>query len=87
MPKIDCEVINQKGLHARAAAKVVAEVIKYNCSVELRNGDKSAPGNSLIKLLTLNAPKGTVINISGNGEQAAHALSALEQLFATGFGE
>ncbi|TQV89782.1 HPr family phosphocarrier protein [Aliikangiella coralliicola] len=87
MPSIDCEVVNIKGMHARAAAKIVALVCDYQCSVTLNHGDKSAPGDSLIKLLTLNAPKGSLICIEASGDDADAFLQAIQLLFAEGFGE
>lgn len=87
MPRITCEVVNQKGMHARAAAKIVAQVNQFNSEVTLHHGDRSAPGNSLIKLLTLNAPKGSLITIQSDGPDTPALLEAMELLFASGFGE
>ncbi|WP_444995052.1 HPr family phosphocarrier protein [Aliikangiella sp. IMCC44359] len=82
-----CEVINQKGMHARAAARIVAEVVKFTSDATLTHKDRVAPGDSLIKLLTLNAPKGSQIKISSVGPDSEQLLSALKNLFAQGFGE
>ncbi|TQV72877.1 HPr family phosphocarrier protein [Aliikangiella marina] len=82
-----CEVTNQKGMHARAAAKIVALVDQYECEVTLTHQGRSAPGNSLIKLLTLNAPKGSVIKVECYGADAAEFSLAIKDLFNQGFGE
>ena len=87
MPTITCEVVNQKGMHARAAARIVSLVCEFDCQVTLSHGDKSAPGDSLIKLLTLNAPKGSMIDIEAEGTESLSCLDDLRQLFESGFGE
>lgn len=87
MQKFTCEVTNKKGMHARAAAQIVSLVCKYDAVAELSHGRKSAPADSLIKLLTLNAPKGSKVEISINGKEAEALSEALKTLFAQGFGE
>ncbi|MET1255801.1 HPr family phosphocarrier protein [Aliikangiella maris] len=87
MAEITCEVINQKGMHARAAARIVAEVVQYSSHAILHHNERSAPGDSLLKLLTLNAPKGSHIRITSEGPDATQLLQALQRLFAQGFGE
>jgi len=87
MYQVICEVINQKGMHARAAAKIVALVDQFGGEVTLSHGDRSAPGNSLIKLLTLNAPIGSKIEISYANLAQQPLVDELVKLFAEGFGE
>ncbi len=87
MPSITCEVINIKGMHARAAAKIVNLVNLYESSVTLTHENCSASGDSLLKLLTLNAPKGSIITIEAKGEDCKVLLNKLEDLFSNGFGE
>ena len=87
MPFITCEVINNKGMHARAAAQIVAIVCQYQSDVKISHNDISAPGDSLLKLLTLNAPKGSNIEIKATGKDSDTLLSKLNELFANGFGE
>ena len=87
MPTITCEVVNKKGMHARAAAQIVSLCCQFKSEVFLKHGDKQAPGDSLIKLLTLNAPQGSLIKIDVSGCDEDETLVALQQLFACGFGE
>jgi len=87
MANFVCEVVNQKGMHARAAAKIVAIVEQYDCEVLLSHQDRNAPGDSLIKLLTLNAPKGSNIAISCQGKDEIEFSRAIKSLFENGFGE
>jgi len=82
-----CQVINIKGLHARAAAQIVSLSNNYQCEVILTHKIKSASSLSLIKLLTLNAPQGSQIEIVAKGKDAKEASRALKQLFLSGFGE
>ena len=87
MTKVICEVINQKGMHARAAAKIVATVTSFDSQTTLTLNKRSAPANSLIKLLTLNAPKGSMITIESAGPEGEQSLHALQQLFLQKFDE
>jgi len=82
-----CEVTNKKGLHARAAAKIVALSNEYESEITLSHKNKSASSQSLIKLLTLDAPKGSKIKIEIQGIDANKASTALTELFAAGFQE
>ena len=89
MPEIKLTVIvpNQKGLHARAAAKIVSLSSDFSCEITIAHGDKQVSSLSLIKLLTLDAPQGselTVISEGAEGEQAVHSII---QLILRGFGE
>ncbi|MDQ7050654.1 MAG: HPr family phosphocarrier protein [Enterobacterales bacterium] len=85
--EITCEVINQKGLHARAAAQIVTLSNHFDCDIEVEHKDKIAPSLSLIKLLTLDAPKGSIIKVKAHGQQAEQAIQALQQLIEQGFDE
>lgn len=87
MPTQIIEVINPKGMHARAASKIVAIINKYSCKVTLYHKQLSAPGDSLLKLLTLNAPLGSQIKVEAVGLDAEKLIDELKTLFAEGFGE
>ncbi len=83
------EVTNELGLHARAAAQLVRTSRRFSSSVTLTRADngESANAKSILSLLYLAAAKGLVIIISVDGEDEIEALSAVEQLFVSGFGE
>lgn len=87
MTSIICDVVNKKGMHARAAAKIVSVVCQYHSDTTLTHKETTAPGDSLLKLLTLNAPKGSKIKIEANGIDSEELLAKLQSLFAEGFGE
>lgn len=83
------EVINELGLHARAAAKLVRTSRKFSSSVMLTRADngESANAKSILSLLYLAAGKGVIITIKVDGEDEIEAMSTVEQLFVNGFGE
>ena len=80
-------ISNQRGLHARAAAKFVklAEAFDAEVSVE-RNGTK-VPGGSIMALMMLAAGPGCELELCATGPQAEEALNALALLVLDGFGE
>lgn len=89
MLKSRVEVINDLGLHARAAAQLVRTARRFSSSISLTRTDngESANAKSILSLLYLAAAKGVTIIISVDGEDEIEALSTVEQLFVNGFGE
>lgn len=81
------DVINDLGLHARAAAKVVTLSKAYQSDISLSLDGQSVDAKSIMGLLMLAASKGTTIQASAQGNDAIEALDAMEQLFADRFGE
>ncbi len=84
---VSCEVVNIKGLHARAAARIVTTANQFDSTVTVSHKENSAPANSLIKLLTLNAPKGSVLVFDSEGDDCMQASEALNILVTSGFDE
>jgi phosphocarrier protein HPr len=81
------KIVNEKGLHARASAKFVQLVEKYEAAVKVsRNGD-SAGGDSIMGLMMLAAGQGHSILIEAEGGEARAAMEALIALIESGFGE
>lgn len=80
-------ITNERGLHARAAAKFTELAGTFACDVSVSNGRESVSGRSIMGLLMLAAAKGEEISISASGADAALALDALCALIADGFGE
>ena len=81
------EIVNQKGLHARASAKFVQTVEKYNAEVRVKRGTERVGGTSIMGLMMLAAGPGTSITVEAFGPQAAEVLDALETLIANRFEE
>jgi phosphocarrier protein len=82
-----CRIVNEKGLHARASAKLVETVERFDASAEISKDGLSAAGDSIMGLLMLAASKGTFIEIETSGPEAAQLAEALEALVAERFGE
>jgi phosphocarrier protein len=80
-------IVNQKGLHARASAKFVQTVEKFQAEVKVTRGSETVGGTSIMGLMMLAASPGTEITVSATGPQAAEVMAALEALLASRFGE
>jgi phosphocarrier protein HPr len=80
-------IINEKGLHARASAKFVEIVERFDASAEVEKDGMSVSGDSIMGLLMLAASRGTEITVRTSGAQAADLLEALDGLVSGYFGE
>lgn len=81
-------IINVRGLHARAATKLVQTAGRYPCEVTVRGPDgESANAKSVMGVLLLCGSKGTVVEVEARGEQAEQAVQAIGKLIADRFGE
>uniref|UniRef100_Q07TF3 Phosphocarrier, HPr family n=1 Tax=Rhodopseudomonas palustris (strain BisA53) TaxID=316055 RepID=Q07TF3_RHOP5 len=80
-------VINKRGLHARASAKFVQMVERFNAEVWVTRNGETVGGTSIMGLMMLAAGIGTSVTISAVGPQAQEAVDALTELMATKFGE
>lgn len=90
MPVHNCKVtiINKRGLHARAAAKFVSVANQFPCDVALgRDADNLCNGKNIMSVMMLAASQGTELYLHTSGEQAAEALTALQELIAQRFDE
>ena len=80
-------IVNEKGLHARASAKFVEVVEGHDAEAEVRKDGLSVSGDSIMGLLMLAASRGTWIEVQVTGPQAQALADALETLVANRFGE
>mgnify|MGYP001127209581 FL=1 len=80
-------IINEKGLHARASAKIVEVTEGFEASADVSREGMNATGDSIMGLLMLAASKGTSINVETCGPDAIALADALEALVADRFGE
>lgn len=87
MSEISLEIINEKGLHARASAKLVEVVEAFDATAEVRKADATASGDSIMGLLMLAAAKGSMIDVQTSGPDAQALAEALSALVADKFGE
>ncbi len=87
MGRAQLEIVNEKGLHARASARLVEVVEGFDATCEVYKDGMSASGDSIMGLLMLAASKGTFIEIETSGPDAAALAKAVEVLVADKFGE
>ena len=85
----EMNIVNEKGLHARASAKFVNVVEEFSgrAEVTVGRGGETVSGNSIMGLMMLGAGIGTSITVSATGPDAAAAIAALAALVASKFGE
>lgn len=80
-------IVNQKGLHARAAAKLVALAAQFKCQVEVSRNDLTANGHSIMGLMMLAAAQHSTVSLAATGPEAEIAIEALAGLIDAGFYE
>ncbi|MEO0608135.1 MAG: HPr family phosphocarrier protein [Pseudomonadota bacterium] len=80
-------IINRKGLHARASAKLAELALNLPAIVTVSFEGESADARSIMDLLCLGAGIGNSVELAAEGDGADDALNAIEALFRDGFGE
>ena len=80
-------IINRRGLHARASAKFVQTVERFNAEVTVTRCGETVGGRSIMGLLTLGAAQGTSITVTAKGPDATICLQAIDDLLSNRFGE
>jgi phosphocarrier protein HPr len=80
-------VVNQLGMHARAAAKFVHLAARYEARIKVAREEREIDGKSIMGILLLAAARGSTIMISAEGQDERDAVDALVQLVRSGFGE
>jgi phosphocarrier protein len=81
------DIVNKKGLHARASAKFVQTAERFDAQIRVTRGNETVGGTSIMGLMMLAAATGTSIKVEATGAEAAAAVDALARLVASGFGE
>ena len=87
MTERNVTVVNQLGMHARAAAKFVHLAAKFQSQIRVARDAREVDGKSIMGLLLLAAARGMTIRITAEGGDEAEAVSALVALVQAGFGE
>ena len=80
-------VVNQLGMHARAAAKFVHLAARFDAKVKVARDRREMDGKSIMGILLLAAARGSTITISADGSDERDAVDALVALVRSGFGE
>ncbi len=83
----DVGVINRRGLHARAAAKLVTMAERFSASVDVEKDGQSVSARSIMGLMMLGAGPGSTVRLHAEGFDAKEALEAIAALIEAGFHE
>jgi phosphocarrier protein len=83
----EATIVNQEGLHARPAARIVRLASTFEADIELAKDGLEVNGKSIMGVMMLAAECGSSITIRANGPDAEGAVQALAELVASGFGE
>jgi phosphocarrier protein len=87
MPRVESEILNKLGLHARASAKLTQLAGSFSCEVWMERGSRRINAKSIMGVMMLAAGKGSTVIIDTAGERAEEAAAALQALIANKFGE
>jgi phosphocarrier protein HPr len=83
----EVEIVNKKGLHARASAKFVQTAEQFDAAITVTRGHETVGGTSIMGLMMLAAGPGTTITVEASGREAAEVLDALAALVSGRFTE
>jgi phosphocarrier protein HPr len=83
----ELRIVNKRGLHARASAKFVQMVERFNAEVWVTRGGETVGGTSIMGLMMLAAGPGTTVVVSALGPEAQTAIDAIAELVASKFNE
>ncbi len=81
------EVVNRLGIHARPAAQIVKAASQYDCSLTLTVDGDSVNAKSIMGVMTLAACKGSIIEVTAEGDDENIAIKSIIEIIRNGFGE
>jgi phosphocarrier protein HPr len=87
VPRIEAEIVNKLGLHARASAKLTQLAGSFTCEVWMERGKRRINAKSIMGVMMLAAGIGSKVIIDTSGEDEDAAMTALLALIADKFGE
>ena len=87
MPRIETEIVNKLGLHARASAKLTQLAGSFNCEVWMERGKRRINAKSIMGVMMLAAGIGSKVIVDTSGEGKDEAANAILALIADKFGE
>ena len=87
MKKKELKIVNPLGIHARPAALIVKTVNNFQSEVFLEKEELKVSGRSVLGIMMLAAPKGSVVLVETDGEDEEDCMSAIEKIFKEGFFE
>ncbi|MBI5920535.1 MAG: HPr family phosphocarrier protein [Betaproteobacteria bacterium] len=87
MPKIETEIVNKLGLHARASAKLTQLATSFPCEVWMERNQRRINAKSIMGVMMLAAGKGAKVMLETEGERSEEAMQAILALIGNKFGE
>jgi phosphocarrier protein len=87
MPSVDIVVLNKLGLHARAAAKLTQLASKFSSEIFIARGAQRVNAKSIMGVMMLAAGMGVTVRVDATGDDAQQALTEIQALFNSKFGE
>lgn len=87
MIELHTTIINKLGLHARAAARLVATASRFDCDIRAIHHDREANVKSIMAVMMLAAGRGTVLKLQFDGNDEQQAMAAVQALINDRFGE
>ena len=87
MLRVEFEIINKLGLHARAAAKFVTTASQFGSDIQVHNTDRKVNGKSIMGVMMLAAGQGSILTLTASGEDETAAVESLLSLVNDRFGE
>ncbi|NOQ21860.1 MAG: HPr family phosphocarrier protein [Candidatus Aegiribacteria sp.] len=81
------EVVNRLGIHARPAAQIVKAASLFDCNVTLTVDGDSVNAKSIMGVMTLAACRGSIIEVTADGDDENEALQSITEIIRNGFGE
>lgn len=81
------EVLNEFGIHARPAAMLVKTASAFDAEIMIENNGSEVSAKSIMGLLTLEGYQGSILTVTTEGDDAAEAMKAIEELFVNKFNE
>ena len=82
---IECQLVNEHGIHIRTAAIISQICEKYDAEVTISNSRGESDGRDMMRLLMLEAAKGTTLRMTATGSQREVVLEELSAVIASGF--
>ena len=87
MQEAQITIVNRLGLHARAAGKLVSLAKSFESRITLRRDGEEVDGKSIMAVMLLAAPEGTVLTLKAEGADEEEAMAAVTALINDRFGE
>ena len=85
--KVDIEIINKLGLHARASTKLTQTASQFKSEIWIERNGRRVNAKSIMGVMMLAASKGSIVTLEAQGDDQQAAIQALVSLIQDRFGE